>query len=93
MVADECPYLLSQPIRSEYLMGNAVHAVADLLRGRACGAAAGEYFRGGTIDVVADVCPYLLSQPIRSEYLYGNAVHAVAALLRGTGYEAAASEY
>ena len=75
------------------MYGNAVHAVADLLRGTAYGAATSEYFRGGTIDVVADVCPYLLSQPIRSEYLYGNAVHAVADLLRGRACGAAASEY
>ena len=79
---------LSQPIQSEYLYGNAVHAVADLLRGRACGAAVSGYYRGGNIDAVADACPYLLSQPIRSEYLLGNAVHAVADLLREASLEA-----
>ena len=68
-------------------------AVAALLRGTGYGAAASEYFRGGTIDAVADVCPYLLSQPIRSEELLGNTIHAVADLLRGTACGAAASEY
>ena len=75
------------------MYGNAVHAVADLLRGTAQLAAASEYYREETIDAVADACPYLLSQPIRSEELYGNAVHAVAHLLRGTAFGAAASEY
>ena len=82
------PYLLSKPIVSEYLYGNAVQAVAALLCGTACGAAASEYFWEETIDAVADACPYLLSQPIRSEELLGNAVHAVADLLREASLEA-----
>ena len=74
-------------------MGNAVHAVADLLRETACGAAVSGYYRGGNIDAVADACPYLLSKLIRSEYLLGNAVHAVANLLCGTAQRAASGEY
>ena len=75
------------------MLGNAIHAVADLLRGRAYGAAASGYYRGGNIDAVADAYPYLLSQSIRSEYLLGNTVHAVADLLRGTAQRAASGEY
>ena len=87
-----CPYLLSKPLRSEYLLGNTVHAVASLLHGAACGAAASEYFRGGTIDAVAEVCPYLLFKPLGSEYLLGNTVHAVARLLHRRACKASASE-
>ena len=52
-VADVCPYLLSHPFWSEYLLGNTVHAVADLLHGTALRAGASEYFREGTNDAVA----------------------------------------
>ena len=92
-VADAFPYLLSNPLGSEYLYGNTVHAVAPLLRATAQRAAASEYFRAIGPDAVADVFPYLLAKPLGSEYLYGNTINAVAHLLRETARRAASSEY
>ena len=55
MVAKEFPNKLSKPLSSEYLLGNVVHAVADLLHETACRAVPSEYFREGISDAVADV--------------------------------------
>ena len=92
-VAKTFPNLLSQSLRSEYLYGNTVLAVANLLRGTMSGTDESEYFREGRIDAVAKTFPNLLSQSLRSEYLYGNIVIAVADLLRGALTGANESEY
>ena len=92
-VADMFPYLLSKPLGSEYLYGNTINAVADLLHETHQRAAASEYFRAIGPDAVADVFPYLLAKPLGSEYLYGNTVHAVADLLRATAQRAVSSEH
>lgn len=47
-LTEVCPYLLFKPFGSEYLLGNTVHAVASLLHGAACGAAASEESGGKT---------------------------------------------
>ena len=49
------PYLLSKPIVSEYLYGNAVHAVANLLHGTLWGAEESEYYQDENIDAVANL--------------------------------------
>ena len=92
-VAKKVPCKLSQSLSGEYLQGNVVLAVADLLHGRAWRAVASEYYRGGTINAVAKKFPRKFSQPLISEYLQGNIVNAVADLLHGRAWRAIASEY
>ena len=77
-VAKKFPCKLSQPLSSEYLQGNVVLAVADLLHGRAWRAVASDYYRGETINAVAKKFPHKFSQPLSGEYLQGNVVNAVA---------------